>query len=197
MLPGRVTWCSTVPFRHKLAQSPHDAKAAALPRPGWPSSSWPVNLWEPASGRRFNRSRLAGYQVCIHSFMPFLPIWHEEVGGVLYEHRHPRRPRCPGRCPVTVCVVQSVQNSRNPTGTVPTCFHLIWVKCKPICTFTAMCHIRTWGALTHPHGKCKPSPMKPEKREGKSQKAWSEEVWNLVGPSASFLLLCCHGVCVC
>lgn len=50
----------------------------------------------------------SGHQVCIHFFMPFLPIWHEEVGGVLFELGRPRRPRRRGRCPVRVCVGQSV-----------------------------------------------------------------------------------------
>lgn len=50
----------------------------------------------------------SGHQVCIHSFMPFLPIWHEEVGGVLLELGRRSRLRRRGRCPVTVCVGQSV-----------------------------------------------------------------------------------------
>lgn len=201
--------CSTVSTKNPLGHSQEpDAKATALPRPCWPSSSWlwPASPWEPASGRRFNQCRpawaLQVWPPSLYSLFYALSAhlaWRRGWGSVRAwtsktptpSSQMPSDSVCGSEC---VCVTLGTLQEQFPLVS------LVYERGE-----THM-HVRSY--VTHKNMRSSNTPL--WKALAKSHEAWKNQLMKGGKVSrglirgglepcrslSSISSLCCHGACV-
>lgn len=183
-----------------------DAKATALPRPCWPSSSWlwPASPWEPVSGRKFNQCRpawaLQVWPPSLYSLFYALSAhlaWRRGWGSVRAwtsktptpSSQMPSDSVCGSQC---VCVCATL-------GTLQEQFPFVSLVYKRGGT-----HMHVHSDVTHRNMRSSNTPL--WKAQAKSHEVWKNRLRKGGKVSrggldpcrslSSIASLCCHGACV-